>query len=304
MSACCSYITNYSAVWEDRRNLYGRGYVIHKPSGDAYGLTPDSNHIIRFKMALLFVACIPLNLMQIGLRMKHIVTGEWLQHAKKEALHSWRIERYHCHQTKNWQIPHRKELQWRTAKLAARLFAEATLKCATLPLATFLKMAVCWLSIPDPLLARRLFGNIEEAWTYHPEEETSPEVSWSNYNALCMQPKRVWDQFNFYKLSKKYNLDDIRNTLYDINRSLDVNKEYFAEDIYESFKMHSELAKSLPKGNTDLIEIKKTLEKFIEESYLIAEQCAFEKEAETQRQDKLRKAEQNCYEKISARIQQ
>ncbi|MDP1608931.1 MAG: hypothetical protein Q8L98_06435 [Chlamydiales bacterium] len=304
MSACCSYITNYSSIWEDQRNLYGRGYVIHKPSDDTYGLTPDSNHTIRLKMALLFVACIPLNLMQIGLRMKHIVTGEWLQHAQKEALHSWRKERYLCHQTKKGPLPNRTELKWRTAKLAARLFAEATLKCATLPLATFLKMAVCWLSIPDPLLARRLFGNIEEAWTYHPEEETSPEVSWSNYNALCMQPKRIWDQFNFYKLSKKHNLDDIRSTLYDINRSLTTNKEYFSQDTYESFKTHSKLAKSLCKGDKDLIEIKKTLEKFIEESYRIAEQDVFEKEAETKRQDELRKAEQRCYEKISTYTKQ
>lgn len=304
MSACCSYITNYSAVWEDRRNPYGKGYVIHKPSGDSYGLTPDSNQTIRYKMAVLFVACIPLNLVQIGFRIKSIIMGEWLQHAQKAALHSWRKERYLCHQTKNWQIPHRKELQWRTAKLAVHLFAEAMLKCITLPLATFLKMAVCWLSIPDPLLARHLFANIEETWTYHPEEAASPVVRWNNYNAPCMQPKRVWDQFNFYKLFQTYSWDDSRSLVYNINRSLDMNKEYFSQDIYESLKMHSELAKSLPKGNTDLIEIKKTLEKFIEESYLIAEQCAFEKEAETQRQDKLRKAEQNCYEKISARIQQ
>lgn len=240
-----------------------RRYVTHVKSGDVY-LSGDSNMEIRKKLAKLFVVSIPVCALRIVLRLGHLLSGHWAWgQGYTAALKSWRLERHECKKTQK-EAPGRMELYKRVGVYSLFYFANAAVKCATLPIAALLMMGSSLVSIADPLTARRLFGKVEETWSIDLGDHFVN--FFTNYIAPCMQPKQVWKECNFWqdedtKAARSHFL---------IKKTLEEYQGYFSTEEYE------QLTKKFNKNTTSysekyLSDSLNVLRHFIDSSHQIVE---------------------------------
>ncbi len=241
MITCCFDCIDGVAAWTDERKEPLSGRVVHKRSGDEYGMLRDDNLEIRCKMAGLFFITPVIFAVRILLRLGHLFSGHWaIGQGYTRALKTWRLERYHApidEMGNKQQAPGFISLWIRVVLYSACYFADALSKCVTLPIAAMLSMSASFLAIADPLLARRCFAWVEEAWSL--ELERGSPLLLLNYSAPCMQPKRIWDQCDFYSTENKRNsLKDLYRSMLSIQYQLEDCKDYFPLKEYHDLSRH------------------------------------------------------------------
>lgn len=210
MAPICDFIASAfdeSADWVDERFISEdgklQGYVIHRGSVDYYGhfKNADNNGAIRFKLTLLALTVIPRAAWAALFRSCHLISGYWIWgQGVPEALVDWKQE------TGIY------ELCKKAAVCSLKHFAWASLTFLTYPLNLALGVGCFFVSIPRPLLGRRLFGQLEEAWGL-PVYSPSFFTSLLNFHAPCMQPKRIWEIYNLYKMNPCDQISSLFKTL-------------------------------------------------------------------------------------------
>ncbi len=257
MITCCFDYVEGSDSWIDERGSSSQKRVFHKRSGDEYGMLKDSDLEIRYKMFGLCAISPAIFFSRAIFRLAHLLSGQWaFGQGYTRALKTWRLERYHApvdEAGKKLNAPGQKTLWVRTALYAACYFADALAKCVTLPIAALLAVTSTLIAIGDPLLARRCYAWVEEAWSLEFEKKSS--LHFLNYSAPCMQPKRIWDQIDLYPSIKERN-DPKRLYSYmlQINHLLDSHREYFTQTEYELLSNH--LSRRSKQIKDDLVKYK------------------------------------------------
>lgn len=239
--------------YENKKTWY---QVLHNASGDDYRIIPDSKANIRAKMAGLIFSPIfffPKAICRLGF----LLSGNWARRGYGKGLKKWRIERYHLIADQKENLPGRVTLCAYAALYSLQFLADESLKFASLPLAAALTSASALLAIIDPWLSRRCFAQLEEAWSID-LDPNSKFQKLTNFIAPCMQPKRVWDQYNLYFSPRENELQkQILQDMLSARRTLEECKEYLPHELYEAEenKMNAEfpgIKKRLLRKDADL----------------------------------------------------
>jgi len=186
-----------------------RGYVVHKTSDDRYGHYnhPDSNGVIRTKLALLVLATEGRAIFFLTLRAVHLASLYWIWgQAIPEALDHQKKDREFC--WKEASLLEKIDLCKRVAFYSLKHLSWAILSLASFPINLALGAGCFLLSIPRPLSARRLFGQIEEAWSL-PVYSPSLFATAMNFQAPCMQPKSFWEKYDLYQTDPYTRCDNL-----------------------------------------------------------------------------------------------
>jgi len=207
MMACItSYFSDcFPTAWNDEREIdpatgKTKGHVTHTASGDIYGhgKTSDTDEIIRCKLAGLIFLHPFSRMIHLASRILYLLTGQWIVAGYQATLQEKNVKQLPM---KGW------EDILSVTQNSLFYLADALLKTTTLPFACALALGSCCIGLVHPLLGRRLFAKVEEAWslTFLKPPETGIFL---NFSAPCMQPNRIWREHNFYPLFKEKEKDE------------------------------------------------------------------------------------------------
>lgn len=218
--------------WQDpRKGCYGRGSVKDRSSGDLFGaVDPDSDCEIRQKMfALLIVQAPAMGLGRIPARIFALLTGDFIAAGIHFAKKEWHLERqlWSLSGNRKGKPPGKCALYGKIIKHSLWQLIKNIVKIATYPIAIVGLQFAALYGLFNPLDGRKLWAMIEHAWS---RDYIGEGWRWKDcdYLAPCMQPKRVWDQRNFY--SSFSDPRTLRSLLLEIVNIVRENRVFFERE--------------------------------------------------------------------------
>src|SRR3990167_496299 len=217
-----------------------RGTVVHNGSGDVYGgvYGCDSNNKIRLKCAGVFFSAPFVAVGRVALRAL-MWTPRACWEGYKRGLKSWENRRVEILRSDaiDKKLPGKADLALRVAACTLYVLGRDLLKIVAIPFAALYTMFWSIGSIVAPLTARREIAKAAEA-TY---VDLGNMVAWyypfhaAGLIAPCMQPKRVWDERNLYRLFPDFSPKTIRSQLLLLKKQLDSMSVYFSPEDHKHF---------------------------------------------------------------------
>lgn len=268
-----------SDVWLDERSE-GKGYVTHISSNDRYGHLSysDSDTMIRLKMLGLVSGLTFLGTLRLAFRVTYLVTGGWIwSKAYPEALLEWKTRRIEIFlKNSSDPLPLRLDLCKEVAAKSLRAFVESFIKTLTYPAAILLEMGVAFLGILAPLTGRRLFSQIEQKWSFSSNAPPLFHLD-MNFNAPCMQPKRIWEEQNLYRISKSTVSSSNYDRICALKQMIHRNAAYFPET--SSIWQDQLRALFRTEKVNSIDDIERELQTFLDASDRMVDGASFDREA-------------------------
>lgn len=211
-----------------------------KKSGDIFGsVSADRLNEIRSKMTLLALAQAPVGLfIRIPYRILALLSGDFVREGYDKAEKEWKLERQVAY-LDNKPVPSgnftfglkvSKKILWQLAK--------NVVKITTYPLALIAMEFAALYGIFQPLTGRAIYASIEHAWSRdwvaissRSEDKNSPlKIKFGDYFAPCLQPKRVVDEVNLYRMCNEYNSQSLNRQLHELRNFFAENREFFSNE--------------------------------------------------------------------------